>query len=66
MAWKLRLGSMGKPTPGNTVEIIDDNGNPCPAGVVGDIAVHKIHLLYSKNILKIQSEQLCNFAATIM
>ena len=35
-----RLGSMGKPTPGNRVEIIDDNGNPAPAGEVGDIAVH--------------------------
>lgn len=35
-----RSGSMGKPTPGNRVEIIDDNGNPAPAGEVGDIAVH--------------------------
>lgn len=37
----IRLGSMGKPTPGNTVEIIGDDGNPVPIGVVGDIAVHK-------------------------
>lgn len=35
-----RKGSMGKPTPGNRVEIIDDNGEPCAAGEVGDIAVH--------------------------
>lgn len=35
-----RLGSMGKPTPGNRVEIIDDNGQPSPIGEVGDIAVH--------------------------
>ena len=35
-----RAGSMGKPTPGNRVEVIDDNGNPAPAGEVGDIAVH--------------------------
>ncbi|MCZ2259729.1 acyl-CoA synthetase MbcS [Sporosarcina sp. G11-34] len=35
-----RSGSMGKPTPGNRVEIIDDHGNPAPAGEVGDIAVH--------------------------
>ncbi len=35
-----RKGSMGKPTPGNRVEIIDDNGEPCKAGEVGDIAVH--------------------------
>lgn len=36
-----RAGSMGKPTPGNTVEIIDDLGNPVSEGVVGDIAVHR-------------------------
>ena len=36
-----RIGSMGKPTPGNTVEIIDDAGQPVALGVVGDIAVHK-------------------------
>ena len=36
-----RVGSMGKPTPGNTVEIIDDLGHPVAEGVVGDIAVHK-------------------------
>lgn len=35
-----RSGSMGKPTPGNRVEIIDDNGNQAPVGQVGDIAVH--------------------------
>ncbi|MBB6282652.1 acyl-CoA synthetase MbcS [Geobacillus subterraneus] len=36
----IKPGSMGKPTPGNHVEIIDENGEPCPVGVVGDIAVH--------------------------
>ena len=35
-----RPGSMGKPTPGNQVEIINDNGEICEAGEVGDIAVH--------------------------
>ncbi|MFJ7980747.1 acyl-CoA synthetase MbcS [Lysinibacillus xylanilyticus] len=35
-----RMGSMGKPTPGNTVEIINDFGNPTAIGEVGDIAVH--------------------------
>ena len=34
-------GSMGKPTPGNIVEVIDEDGNPCAPGVVGDIAVHR-------------------------
>ncbi len=33
-------GSMGKPTPGNTVEVINDQGEPCAAEEVGDIAVH--------------------------
>ncbi|WP_456273741.1 acyl-CoA synthetase MbcS [Bacillus sp. AK031] len=37
---ELKPGSMGKPTPGNTVEIIDEEGNPCAVGEVGDIAVH--------------------------
>jgi acetyl-CoA synthetase len=36
----LKSGSMGKPTPGNRVEIIDEDGNPCDVGEVGDIAVH--------------------------
>ncbi|RSD27736.1 acyl-CoA synthetase MbcS [Mesobacillus subterraneus] len=37
---ELRPGSMGKPTPGNKVEIINENGEPCAPGEVGDIAVH--------------------------
>jgi acetyl-CoA synthetase len=36
----LKSGSMGKPTPGNRVEIIDEEGKPCGVGEVGDIAVH--------------------------
>ncbi|MBD3108423.1 acyl--CoA ligase [Bacillus sp. AGMB 02131] len=36
-----RPGSMGKPTPGNIVKIIDNFGNEAPIGEVGDIAVHK-------------------------
>ncbi len=34
-------GSMGKPTPGNSVEIINEDGNSVEIGEVGDIAVHK-------------------------
>ncbi|MGG0644763.1 acyl--CoA ligase [Sporosarcina gallistercoris] len=33
-------GSMGKPTPGNRVEIVNDEGELAQAGEVGDIAVH--------------------------
>jgi len=36
----LKAGSMGKPTPGNRVEIINEDGEVCPVGEVGDIAVH--------------------------
>lgn len=36
-----RAGSMGKPTPGNVVDIINDLGEPVGAGEVGDIAVHQ-------------------------
>ncbi|WP_406945661.1 acyl-CoA synthetase MbcS [Halobacillus sp. SY10] len=37
---EVRPGSMGQPTPGNQVEIIDEMGTPVDAGEVGDIAVH--------------------------
>lgn len=35
-----RPGSMGKPTPGNKVDIVDEEGKPVEPGQVGDIAVH--------------------------
>ncbi|WP_433743698.1 acyl-CoA synthetase MbcS [Falsibacillus pallidus] len=37
---ELKPGSMGKPTPGNRVDIINEDGEPCGIGEVGDIAVH--------------------------
>lgn len=37
---ELRPGSMGQPTPGNRVEIVNENGEICSVGEVGDIAVH--------------------------
>lgn len=36
-----KQGSMGKPTPGNKVAIINDEGKEVPAGEVGHIAVHR-------------------------
>ncbi|WP_456266610.1 MULTISPECIES: acyl-CoA synthetase MbcS [unclassified Bacillus (in: firmicutes)] len=36
----IKPGSMGKPTPGNEVDIIDEDGNVCAPGEIGDIAVH--------------------------
>ncbi|MBO1514210.1 acyl-CoA synthetase MbcS [Metabacillus bambusae] len=38
---EIKAGSMGKPTPGNDVKIINDEGEPCLVNEVGDIAVHK-------------------------
>ncbi|WP_347549278.1 acyl--CoA ligase [Pseudalkalibacillus hwajinpoensis] len=38
---EVKPGSMGKPTPGNRVEIINEEGKPVQSGEVGDIAVHK-------------------------
>lgn len=38
---EVKPGSMGKPTPGNPVDIINDEGNPTVVGEVGDIAVHR-------------------------
>ena len=36
---EVRPGSMGKPTPGNEVEIIDEVGKPVPPNETGDIAL---------------------------
>ncbi|MGN7764916.1 acyl-CoA synthetase [Paenibacillus sp. 22594] len=36
----IRVGSMGKSIAPGLVEVIDEEGNVLPAGVVGDIAVH--------------------------
>ncbi|HEY4622407.1 MAG TPA: acyl--CoA ligase [Solibacillus sp.] len=38
---ELRPGSMGKPTPGNRIDLINEFGEVVAAGEVGDIAVHK-------------------------
>ncbi len=35
----VRPGSMGKPTPGHEIAVVDDDGQPCAAGVVGNIAL---------------------------
>jgi acetyl-CoA synthetase/medium-chain acyl-CoA synthetase len=35
----VRPGSMGLPTPGHRVDVIDEHGSPLPPGEVGDIAV---------------------------
>ncbi|WP_332744920.1 acyl-CoA synthetase [Hydrogenophaga sp.] len=37
-----RPGSMGKGYPGHRVAVIDEEGNECPVGVPGDVAVHRL------------------------
>ena len=34
-----RPGSMGRPMPGHTVEVVDDSGMPLPPGAVGEVAI---------------------------
>ncbi len=49
----IRAGSMGRPVPGHTVAVVDEDGHPVPAGTVGEIAVRSpdpvMFLEYWKN-----------------
>jgi len=35
-------GSMGKPSPGYDIEIVDENGNTCEVGNEGEIVIHTV------------------------
>jgi acetyl-CoA synthetase len=39
--WPARAGSMGKGYPGHRVAVIDDDGQECPVGVPGDVALNR-------------------------
>jgi acetyl-CoA synthetase len=39
--WPARAGSMGRAYPGHRVAVIDDAGQVCPVGTVGEVAVHR-------------------------
>jgi acetyl-CoA synthetase len=39
--WPARPGSMGRAYPGHRIAVIDDEGNECPRGTPGDVAVHR-------------------------
>lgn len=39
--WPARPGSMGRPYPGHRVAVIDLDGNECPRGTPGDVALHR-------------------------
>jgi acetyl-CoA synthetase len=41
IGWPARPNSMGRPYPGHRVAVIDDDGNECPVGVAGDVAVNR-------------------------
>ena len=41
-AWPARPGSMGRAYPGHRVAVIDDNGQECPRGTPGDVALHRL------------------------
>jgi acetyl-CoA synthetase len=49
----IRPGSMGRPIPGHTVAVVDEEGHPVPSGSVGEIAVRSpdpvMFLEYWKN-----------------
>ncbi|WP_017756121.1 acyl-CoA synthetase MbcS [Calidifontibacillus oryziterrae] len=49
---EVKPGSMGKPTPGNRVDIVNEDGEPCAVGEVGDIAVHRETPALFKNYYK--------------
>lgn len=39
LGWPARPGSMGRPYPGHRVQVIDDEGRPCPPRHDGEVAV---------------------------
>ncbi len=39
--WPAKPGSMGRPYPGHRVAVIDEDGNPLPAGEIGDVSVNR-------------------------
>lgn len=38
---EIRPGSMGRPVPGHTVEVIDESGQPLPPGIAGEVAIRR-------------------------
>jgi acetyl-CoA synthetase len=40
-AWPAKPGSMGRAYPGHRVAVVDEEGQVCPLGVPGDVALHR-------------------------
>jgi acetyl-CoA synthetase len=45
LMWPAVPGSMGRPYPGHLVTVLDPSGKPCPANVVGEIAINRYDIL---------------------
>ncbi|HUH58720.1 MAG TPA: AMP-binding protein [Candidimonas sp.] len=41
LKWPAKPGSIGRPYPGHQVAILDDDGEPCAPGQIGDIALNR-------------------------
>ena len=41
VGWPARPGSMGRAYPGHQIAVLDDDGNECPPGVAGDVALNR-------------------------
>ncbi|MEN9689065.1 MAG: hypothetical protein RI998_1062 [Pseudomonadota bacterium] len=44
VGWPAKPGSMGRAYPGHRVAVIDEEGQECPMGVPGDVAVNRFDL----------------------
>jgi acetyl-CoA synthetase len=42
--WPAKAGSMGRAYPGHRVAVIDEQGQECPRGTAGDVAVHRLDI----------------------
>ena len=59
----VRPGSMGKPTPGHEVTVIDEDGNECKTGETGDIALRGTPPSLFKGYLKNPEETAKSYRA---
>ncbi len=50
----VKPGSMGLPTPGHDVAVIDDKGNEVPPGEIGEIAVKELPKTSSGKIRRVE------------
>jgi len=44
VGWPAKPGSMGRAYPGHRVAVIDEEGQECPVGVPGDVALHRFDM----------------------